>query len=309
MRTTASAALCDAVEVGVLQLRSGLSIDNIVEQAMLGFPKDEARSLAEDALGVAQLRAEVSPEGYPFEANEDYIRTREVKEFDAYCFLLLGFDLRRSCIPDVGSLVRRFERVFEDMVCWSLRMAGFTSCVLSEPREEHGLPRALVPALAYVAELIGEAASLGKDRLKKDDNDLDVDVVAAPIVVDPKRRGRPTFFMQCTTSRAERLWTKKTEGYNLFCSVWENGFWGESSVRGGATPEDLLTLDPRDWDRLSQNGWVLDRMRLVELTRIGIQSGPRVPQEILSLWGDLLTVLPDFDWRNAWQAGLFARGR
>jgi hypothetical protein len=301
MRSAQSAMLCDAIEIGSLQLKRGLSVDDVVAQATHGIAKDEARRLVRDALGVAVLRTECCPEGYPFEASLNYFAPKPTHHFDPYLFLLFGYALKRSSVPGADRLARRFDRYFEDLVCWSLRRVGFTACVLSEPRGERGLPKSLRPALAHIANLFGEPTSIHDERVKPDDNDLDVDVIASPVVIDRTRCGGVSVFLQCTTSPVERLKVKMNEGFNLFSSVWNNGFFLATSIRGGATPEDLLTVDAVDWSRLSQTGWVLDRMRLVELFRIGLMQGLEEPQVVLELWKDLAAVLPDFDWRNEWR--------
>ena len=69
MHSAQSAVLCDAIEIGVLQLKKSLSVDDVVAQAMQGIAKDEARSLVQDALGVAMMRAQCCPIGYPFEVS------------------------------------------------------------------------------------------------------------------------------------------------------------------------------------------------------------------------------------------------
>lgn len=301
MQSAQSAVFCDAIEIGVLQLKNSLSVDDIVGQATHGIAKDVARRRVRDALGVAILRAKCCPQGYPFEASLNYLGPKQAEGFDPYLFLLLGYALKRGSVPDGNRLARRFDRYFEDLVCWSLRRGGFTACVLSEPREERGLPKSLKPALAHIATLFGEPTSVREEKIKPDDNDLDVDVIASPSVIDRTRSGGLSILLQCTTSPVKRLNAKMNEGFNLFCGVWNNGFYYETSVRGGATPEDLLTMDGLDWDRLSQTGWVLDRMRLVELFWQGLMPGIAQPQVVVSLWDDLLAVLPDFDWRNEWR--------
>ena len=214
MRSTESATLCDAIEIGILQLKKGLSVEDIVAQAMLGIEKDEASKLVREALGVAILRGQCCPQGYPFEASLNFISPKQTGSFDPYLFLLFGYALRRSSVPNADRLARRFDRYFEDLVCWSLRRRGFTACVLSEPREERGLPKSLKPALAHIADLFGEPTSIHQDRVKPEDNDLDVDVIASPIVIDRTRCGRLSVFLQCTTSPVERLKVKMTEGFN-----------------------------------------------------------------------------------------------
>lgn len=300
MRSAESAKLCDAIEIGVLQLNKGLSVDDVVAQAMHGIAKDEASKLVREALGVAILRGQCCPQGYPFEATRNYIRPKKMAVFDPYLFLLFGYALKRCNVPNGKKLEKRFERYFEDLVCWSLRRAGFTACVLSEPREERDLPRSLKPAMAHIAKVFGEPASIHDEKIKPDDNDLDVDVIALPVLIDRSRCGSPFVFLQCTVSPVERLSSKMTKGFNLFSSVWKNGFFHETSIRGGATPEDLITMDNTDWTRLSQTGWVLDRMRLVELFHFEANLEVEESETVLTLWRDLKAALPDFDWRTEW---------
>jgi hypothetical protein len=301
MQSAQSAVLCDAIEIGVLQLKGNLSVDDIIAQAMHGIAKDEARRLVREALGVGVLRSGCCLDGYPFEASVNYISPKRTDGFDPYLFLLVGYALKRSSVPNRDKLARRFDRYFEDLVCWSLRRRGFAACVFSIPRGERGLPKSLKPALAHVADLFGEPTTINDQKVKPDDNDLDVDVIASPAVIDRTRSGGLSVLLQCTTSPVERLKVKMTEGFNLFSGVWSNGFFHETSIRGGATPEDLLTLDGIDWARLSQTGWVLDRMRLVELFRIETTHGLEEPERVLELWKDLQSVLPEFDWRNQWR--------
>ena len=199
MHSAQSAVLCDAIEIGVLQLKKSLSVDDVVAQAMQGVEKNEARRLVQDALGVAMMRAKCCSEGYPFEASLNYIAPKQTDNFDPYLFLLFGYALKRSSVPDGDKLARRFDRYFEDLVCWSFRRVGFTACVLSEPREERGLPKSLKPALAHIADLFGEPTSICDEKVKPDDNDLDVDVIASPAVIDRTRCGGLSVLLQCTT--------------------------------------------------------------------------------------------------------------
>src|SRR2546429_4445229 len=173
MQSAESAVLCDAIEIGVLQLKKSFSVDDVVAQAMHGIAKDEASKLVREAFGVAVLRGQCCPQGYPFEATINYIGPKQTDSFDPYLFLLFGYALKRSSVPDGDKLARRFDRYFEDLVCWSLRRVGFTACVFSEPREERGLPKSLKPALAHIADLFGEPTSIHDERVKPDDNDLD----------------------------------------------------------------------------------------------------------------------------------------
>jgi len=301
MQSTQSSRLCDAIEIGVLQLNESLSVDDIVAQVMHGVGKNEARRLAQEALSVATLRSKCCPHGYPFDASLNFISPKPAQAFDPYLFLLFGYALKHSSVPDGNKLARRFDRYFEDLVCWSFRRVGFTACVISEPRKERGLPKSLKPTLAHIANLFGEPTSIIDEKIKPDDNDLDVDVIASPTIIGRDRIGGMYVLLQCTTSPVERLKVKMTEGFNLFSSVWKNGFFIETSIRGGATPEDLLTVDDVDWARLNQTVWVLDRMLLVELFWTERMQKLSEPKAVLKLWKDLKAVLPDFDWRNGWR--------
>ncbi len=302
MQSAQSAVLCDAIEIGVLQLKGSLSVDDIIAQAMHGIVKDEARRLVREAFGVGILRSACCPDRYPFEVSVNYIAKKPSDHgFDPYLFLLIGYALKRSSVPNGNKLARRFDRYFEDLVCWAFKRRGFAACVFSIPREERGLPKSLKAALEHVANLFGEPTAFNAQKVKPDDNDLDVDVIVSPAVIDRTRSGGLSLLLQCTTSPVEKLKVKMTEGFNLFSGVWNNGFFYETSIRGGATPEDLLTLDAIDWARLSQTGWVLDRMRLVELFWIETLQGLKEPERVLELWKDFQSVLAEFDWRNQWR--------
>jgi hypothetical protein len=64
-------------------------------------------------------------------------------------------------------------------------------------------------------------------------------------------------------------------------------------------------MGPIYWDRLCKHGWVLDRMRLVQLACFR-PGGVPIPRGMLSLWGKLLPVAPKLDWRNGWRDFLTA---
>jgi hypothetical protein len=134
----------------------------------------------------------------------------------------------------------------------------------------------------------------------EDDNDLGVDVLATNTIPDATRSGKPVFLIQCATGTLNDLESKMTEKLNVFPGVWKKGFYAASSIRCGATPDDLLSLQPVFWDRLCKNGWVLDRMRLVRMANFGSIALPMCPG-LLQLWNDLFASIPIFDWRTAWQ--------
>jgi hypothetical protein len=304
MRVAASSALCDAVELAALVLDRQLSQENLVSELTSGVPADEVQDLIKEALGVAAERAVACPQGYPFEVSERVIRAKSVDEFNPYLFLLLGSSLKHGGVANVQPLTTRFRKHFEDLVCWSLRTAGFTAEVLSEPRAERGLHKSLKPALLQVRQRFGEKAKLVGANLTADDNDLGVDVLATFPLIDSGRSGRPVFLFQCATGPVEELESKITEKQNVFAGVWQRGFYSVSSVRGGATPDDLLKLGPVYWHRLSEHGWVIDRIRIVQLAHSARGGAVPVPGGLLKLWNDLLSVASDLDWRNGWRHSL-----
>jgi hypothetical protein len=259
--------------------------------------------LVKEALGVAAQRAAACPQGYPFEVSERTICVKQFDGFNAYLFLLLGSSLKHGGKAD-QRLSRKFRKYFEDLVCWAFRTAGYAAEVLSEPRVERGLERSLKPALDQVAQRFGEKAELQQAKVTAHDNDLGVDVIATFPLIDQGRSGRPILLLQCATGPLEELMSKITEKKDVFAGVWQWGFYGASGVRGGATPEDLFSLAPVHWDRLSEHGWVIDRMRIVQMAYYHRNYAIAIPNGLLNLWRDLLSALPDLDWRNGWRYSL-----
>ena len=302
MRVSLSSALCDAVELGALEARKLLSLEDLLSELTTGVPDDQVTDILEDALGVAAQRAACCGEGYPFEVSERTICAKAVDHFSPYLFLLLGCSLNYSGARQAPTLTRRFRKYFEDFALWSLRSAGITGEVISEPRAERGLPRSLRPALVELASRLGERAELLTTMLTADDNDLGVDVVATFPLLDMGRSGRPIFLLQCATGPVERLESKLAEKQNVFTGVWQWGFYSTTAIRAGATPHDLLRLDPVFWDRLcKEGGWVLDRVRLVQLAHCCGADAPPTPSGLRQLWQDLLSAAPELDWRNGWR--------
>lgn len=252
-----------------------------------------------DAFGLAQLRRSACGEGYPFEISDRAITAAEVLAFHPYVFLLLGRSLNFGGPKEADALLREFRKCFEDAVCWALRKAGFVAEVLSEPRAARGLPVKLAPALRELVNRFGEAAVLDEGKLEPDDNDLDVDVLAVPLRGNAKRGGWPVFLIQCATGALVDLQAKVEEGKLTFPSVWVNGFHGASSVRTGATPDDLLYLSGVHWNRLCAAGWILDRTRIVFLA--SCPGKVPLPRDLSSLWGRLWAARRDIDWQTGWQ--------
>jgi len=304
MKVTASAALCDAIEIAALQMKKQLHSKDILKEAVEGLDGEDAKTLIQDAFEVAVQRAAMSPSGYPFEASERTIKPKAAPPFSAYSFLLLGSALRQGGLADGEDLAVRFRKYFEDLVCWSFRRAGLVAEVLSIPREERGLPKSLKPALRKLAKRCHEQTKLQPEMVTSDDNDLGVDVIAAYTVADEVRSGKPIFLIQCATGPLNNLESKLPEKINVFAGVWKHGFYQASAIRGGATPEDLLGLEQVFFDRLCKHGWVLDRMRLVRLAHTTGATQIDPPDAVLSLWADLLAAIGEFDWRNGWQQSL-----
>jgi hypothetical protein len=197
-------------------------------------------------------------------------------------------------------LLRNFRKYFEDVVCWSLRRAGFTAEVLSEPREPRGLHVSLANSLHIIKDRFGELATLKTDALSPDDNDLDVDVLAVARPGNQECGGWPFILIQCATGALTTLQSKISEGQHTFSTVWDGGFFPSHSVRGCATPDCLLTLHTRDWRRLSVHGWVLDRTRIVHLASFGHEVP--LPADVNAFWHKLSAAVVDIDWQTGWQA-------
>ena len=238
MRIAASSALCDAVELAALTLDKQLSQEELVSELTTGVPVDEAHDLIKEALGVATQRSTVCPQGYPFEVSERVIRAKSINEFNPYLFLLLGSSLKHGGAADAQPLITKFRKYFEDLVCWSLRTAGFTAEVLSEPRAERGLHRSLKPALGQIRQRFGESARLVSENLTEDDNDLGVDVLATFPLIDAGRSGRPVFLFQCATGQVKN-WNLKLQKRKMFSRVC--GREGSTSLAVSGVEQRLWT--------------------------------------------------------------------
>jgi hypothetical protein len=307
MHLPASVPLCDAIEIGSLQLGMPLSPENVLAEVFANSKNEGDRNLVFDAFAVATLRAEASPEGYPFNASARTLSPKVIgRAFSPYLFLLLGVSAAQRGMLSDQSLARRFRREFEDFVCWVLRRCGFLAEVLSEPRSHRGLDKSLRPALLQIAERFGENAFLDETKFAPHDSDLDVDVVATPVVGDRTIGGWPTLLVQCATGPVQELNNKILEVSNTFCSVWGRGFNRTATLKGGATADELLQLEPVFWGRLHDTGFVLHRMRLVNLAirrpqRARHTRARTLPIRARQLERDLRAQIPEFSWRTGWQ--------
>lgn len=300
MRLPQSSVLCDAMEIGALQLQVGLSTENVLAEAFANSKDERDRFVVSDAFAVAMDRASACPNGYPFIATPRMLTPRKIgADFDNYLFLLLGVSLSQRGMADIPNLAREFRSGFEDYVRWVLLQTGMLAEVLSEPREKRGLPKSLEPALAQVAQRFGQEATLNNTKLVPHDNDLDVDVIATPSASDGVIGGWPVVLLQCATGPVGTLHTKILEIGNTFCSVWNKGFEPKTTIHAGATPDDLLKLDPVYWGRLIEGGIVLHRTRLVNFAVGG--ASKTVPSNVVQLESKLRNALASFDWRNGWQ--------
>jgi len=307
MKLPASAALCDAIEIGALQLGMALSPENVLAEVFANSTNESDRNLVFETFLVATLRAKASPNGYPFSATPRNLSPKPIgRAFSPYLFLLLGVSAaQRGMLPN-QTLARKFRREFEDFVCWVLRRCGFLAEVLSEPRTHRGLDRSLQPALLQIAERFGEEAFLNETKFAPDDNDLDVDVVATPAAGDRTIGGWPTLLVQCATGPVQQLHNKILEVSNTFCSVWNRGFNRKATLKGGASPDELLQLEPVFWGRLHEAGFVLHRMRLVNLAlrrfpRHSHLRARRLPARVRELEKALRAEVGEFDWRSGWR--------
>jgi len=197
-----------------------------------------------------------------------------------------------------GPLSDKFRDVFEDFVCWVFRQHGFVAEVLSIPRSSRRLPTQLKPALLLIKDRLGESGTLQEHKLNAHDNDLDVDVIATPMRGDRGRGGWPVVLVQCATGTVANLKMKMQEIGKTFVSVWEPGFYEVCAIKGGATPDDLIPLTENDWGRISEDGWVLHRMRLVHMAVNSSSRKCQLPKVVLRVNEDLKAALPNYDWRN-----------
>jgi len=292
-------ALCDAVELAAIVLQKPLFDKDLTKQFFPGKAPADVEADIKDVMTLAKVRLAAVGNAYPFLVTDHSITFQEPHDFNVYTFLLLGRTLEFGGPLYADELLRNFRRLFEDVVCWSLRKAGFVSEVLSEPRAFRGLHVQLAPALREIANRFNEAATLREDRILPGDNDLDVDVLAVPILGNASRGGWPVIQIQCATGAIVDLESKLGEGALTFATVWENGFFLGSRIRGVATPDDLLKLHEVHWLRLGQAGWVLDRTRIAYLSCTN-RVIPLLP-EITAYWHELWAARHEIDWQTGWQ--------
>ena len=301
MKLSESADLCDAIELGALANGKIFSQQQILRQFFPGSKDPKHVELVRDAIDLAFRRKRACGDAaYPFHVEPRSIQAEPVAAFNVYHFLLFGRALTFGGPAHGDALLRSFRKYFEDVVCWSLRRAGYTADVLSEPREPRGLHVKLINSLHMVKDHFGERATLKVDALSPDDNDLDVDVLAVPQPGNRECGGWPIFLIQCATGALTTLQSKIGEGQFTFNTVWDGGFFRSHSVRGCATPDCLLTLHTRDWNRLSEAGWMLDRTRIVHLASFG-QEVP-IPDDVNAFWHQLAGAIVDIDWQTGWQS-------
>jgi hypothetical protein len=295
------------MEHAALLSRATLSVSDLARMFFPGQAFDDAAELNEaspsgklhDALRLAAARSITCGGSYPFEVTERTIRAGTTGTFNLYTFLLLGRTLNFGGPINKAELLAEFRSFFEDAVCWALRKAGFSAEVLSEAREPRGLPTPLADALTEIAARFRECAVLDLPKLQPHDNDLDVDVLAVPLPGSTTRGGWPLILIQCATGAVSTLQSKIGEGRLTFCGVWIEGFHSGSMIRSGATPYDLLALSPVHWNRLSAEGWVLDRTRIAYLGA-GRRHVP-VPSLLRDFWRILWGVRREIDWSLGWQ--------
>lgn len=294
-----SVLLCDAVELAAIVTGKSLFEKDLSKQFFPSQNFSDVEAELKDVLYLARMRKEAIPGQYPFSITDRSITFDPPTDFNPYLFLLLGSALGFGGPLNVGPLKKGFERFFEDIISWSLRNAGFKSEVLSTPRKFRGLDAKLAPALRQISDRFSEMASLREDRLLPHDNDLDVDVLAVPIMGNKSRGGWPTFQIQCATGAIENLQSKLEEGSATFNTVWEAGFYPGSRIRAVATPDDLLKLEDVHWLRLGQSGWVLDRTRIVHLSS-GANKLPLI-KEVSQYWDKLWAARDNIAWQTGWQ--------
>jgi hypothetical protein len=291
--------LCDSVELAAIVLQKPLFDKDLAKQFYPTQNFSDVEPDIREIFALAKTRLAAASTVYPFDVTDHSINFTGAAEFNVYTFLLLGRALEFGGPVEGQELLQNFRRYFEDVVSWCLRKAGFASEVLSIPREFRGLNAQLVPALREISERFQEMAVLREDRLAPHDNDLDVDVLAVPIVGNSTRPGWPVVQVQCATGAIANLESKLGEGAKTFGTVWDPGFFAGSSIRAVATPDDLLKLGDVHWLRLGQAGWVLDRTRLAYLG-----SGTRqVPMnhEVGAYWYALWNARTEISWQTGWQ--------
>lgn len=292
--------LCDALEIIAFQARRVISVDDFEVELSI-----DDRTRAEEVFEYCTIRHSACNPLYPFDVSVNRIRYVANKHFQPYIFLLLGSNLFLTTDPVAERVKVRFRRYFEDFVCFAAGNYLGGAVVFSEPRSGRGLSVSIESALAEIATMCNEPGRLYppailQSRLSPHDNDLGADVIAWLPATDLRRTGRPLFFVQCATSRHDsELDRKLSEKRKLFCDMWEEGFFAESASCVLATPRDLIDVDPVMWRRLSKQGWVLDRIRIINLLKNARHQMP-LSRSVPRLWSGLRKVSSLFDYRHGW---------
>lgn len=301
MKISEVTKLCDAIELGCLQLNKQLTRDDVFKELSLGYYDEHLKEKIDDAFALAQKRWSISASAYPYQVTERTIESNiDSVDINSYLFLLLGNHLKYSNRTQEKNTLKLFRRYFEDLVSWSLTHSGLKSSILSIPREERGLPGSLKDALKEIAKLTGEQATLIESKISSSDKDIGVDIVAVNLTADDKRSGKPVFLIQCATGSLSDLSDKIGENFKIFPEVWDRGFYKNSSLSCVATPDDLINLSELEWDRLCKLGWILDRLRLTRLFELKTGVPPNY-EEISDLWYKLLEYIEQIDWRTVWR--------
>lgn len=291
--------LCDALELIAVQRQQIITVDDFAVEL-----QTEDRMRVEEVFSYALARKISCTDSYPFDVSKHRISLGPVG-FDPYLFLLLGSSLFLTTDSRADAIKRDFRKYFEDFVSYAAGKYLGGAVVFSEPRGDRGLPVSIVAALRKVASISDEPARLCapkilQRRLSPHDNDLGADIVAWLPSLDSRRTCRPIFFIQCATTRSDaELDRKLSEKRRLFCDAWEEGFFAECATCALATPRDLVDTDPFRWRRLSRQGWVLDRIRILNLLKMGMHS-KLLPEKVMSLLPSLIAIVPLLDYRHGW---------
>jgi hypothetical protein len=295
--------VCDSIELAAINHFARLSLADL---ETIFFPGDGGAMLSNEssseiilreALDLAERRCQACAGEYPFEVTDRSISFNRPTTINCYLFLLLGRSLNLGVPDGCADLRGDFRKYFEDVTSWALGNAGFKTEILSVPREFRGMPKGLKPALRQLSQRFNAKAELDETRVLPVDNDLDVDIIAVPIVGNGGRCGWPVVMIQCATGAVDSLQSKMEEGCNTFSGVWRSGFNRSTSIRSLATPYDLLLLNDVYWNRLSDAGWILDRTRISYMC--SFENKKNLPDEVMDFWNNLWNSKDLIDWQNS----------
>ena len=251
-----SEEIADWIEYCVLVQPTGLlRVHSIAEESSSLGIDDIALNFARIIL---TRRATTLGNAYPFLVDDHSIRRKQDSTSSAYISFLL-LTRSPSLTPwKTGQVPTGHVEFFEDVTCEALKKLlgpGSKAINFGWPSRE-GRPQEFHKAVPWLAEKMGVTVGAGYRNPRRKDGG--VDVIGWRPFAD-KKSGFPTYLVQCTVQQDV---VRKARDIDL--RLW--GGWlsldrDPTSVL--AVPRTISALV--DWNEISANSIILDRIRLSEL--------------------------------------------